>query len=140
MLPKFACRGDIGPRATPMRARRLFQAPVGSDHSVDEAPSLRCQVGRFRQLPERDRDLFAAPGEPALDLDSWVKYWKSQFRKGHADKSLRWQTDHWDLRLRNGESYEAKWNYVRKNPVRAGLVERVEDWPYQGKLFELRWS
>ena len=29
-----------------------------------------------------------------------------------------------------GESFREKADYVLSNPVRAGLVERVEDWPY----------
>jgi len=36
--------------------------------------------------------------------------------------------------LRNDESYAQKWNYGRDNPVRAGLVVRSEDWPYQGEV------
>jgi spore coat protein A len=36
--------------------------------------------------------------------------------------------------LRNDESYAQKGNYVRENPVRAGLVKSVEDWPYQGEI------
>jgi hypothetical protein len=26
-----------------------------------------------------------------------------------------------------------KWNYVRDNPVRAGLVSLADDWPYAGE-------
>ena len=36
--------------------------------------------------------------------------------------------------LRNDESYGQKWEYVRENPVRAGLVPRADDWQYQGEL------
>jgi len=36
--------------------------------------------------------------------------------------------------LRSNESYSQKWNYVRENPVRAGLVKSAEDWPYQGEI------
>jgi len=36
--------------------------------------------------------------------------------------------------LRNDESYTQKWEYVRENPVRAGLVPRADDWPYQGEF------
>jgi len=43
-------------------------------------------------------------------------------------------------RLRDGESYSQKWQYVSENPVRAGLVERAEDWPYFGRVHEIRWS
>jgi hypothetical protein len=45
-----------------------------------------------------------------------------------------WRPGFFDHVLRNGESYAQKWNYVRDNPVRAGLVARNEDWPYQGEI------
>ncbi|MCX7916496.1 MAG: hypothetical protein N3A53_09385, partial [Verrucomicrobiae bacterium] len=50
-----------------------------------------------------------------------------------------WQRDFWDTQLRRGESYSAKWEYVRYNPVRAGLVSDPADWPYQGELNILEW-
>ena len=83
--------------------------------------------------------LFAGPGEPELPLDNWVRYWKSQFSKSVRNAEYAWQTDHWDRRLRSGESYAEKWDYVLQNPVRKGLVKRAEDWPFQGQLFELEW-
>ena len=39
-----------------------------------------------------------------------------------------------DRLLRSDESYESKWLYVRDNPVRAGLVDAAEDWPYGGEI------
>jgi hypothetical protein len=36
--------------------------------------------------------------------------------------------------LRSDESYLEKWNYVRENPVRAGLAKSAEQWPYQGEI------
>ena len=38
--------------------------------------------------------------------------------------------------LRSDESLHEKWLYVRENPVRAGLVKRCKDWPYQIGLDE----
>jgi putative transposase len=32
------------------------------------------------------------------------------------------------------KSYSQKWDYVRENPVRAGLVANVDDWPYSGEI------
>lgn len=84
--------------------------------------------------------MFAAPGGLEITFDNWVRYWKSQFRKRHPDQSLRWQTDHWDTRLRSGEGYDQKWEYVVNNPVRHGLVGCAEQWPYRGELHELRWD
>lgn len=50
-----------------------------------------------------------------------------------------WQKDCWDTQLRRAESYSEKWEYVRRNPVRAGLVKNPDAWPYQGVLNTLRW-
>ena len=43
---------------------------------------------------------------------------------------LSWQRDFFDHRLRQDESYLEKAHYIRMNPVRAGLCESMEDWPY----------
>jgi putative transposase len=104
--------------------------------------ALAWYVGRYMIMPDHIH-LFAAPGTPELPLENWVKYWKSQFSKYHSNSNHRWQTDHWDTRLRTVHSYEEKWNYAVNNSVRHALVPRVpraEDWPYQGELFELRWQ
>jgi putative transposase len=73
-----------------------------------------------------------------------MRYWKGQLSKrlkAH-ENGLRvtWQSDHWDTRLRSEASYDAKWDYVRNNPVRKGLVAAADDWPYQGTLHDLRWG
>jgi len=39
--------------------------------------------------------------------------------------------------LRSSESYSQKWDYVRENPVRAGLVANADDWPWQGEVESL---
>ena len=95
-------------------------------------------VGRYVLMPDH-LHLFAAPGRLEIDLERWVKYWKSQFTRSRSIAEQQWQTDHWDSRLRSGESYDAKWSYVRENPVRAGLVKTADEWPYQGELNVLPW-
>ncbi len=75
------------------------------------------------------------PGGP----DHPVCFGKSQFTLARPGATTRLQADHWDTRLRSGESDDAKWEYVRNNPIRAGLVADAGDWPFQGELNELRW-
>ena len=86
--------------------------------------------------------LFCAPNDlsPA-PITSWVKFWKSQAARHwpQRDQLPIWQRDFWDTQLRREESYAAKWDYVAQNPVRAGLVSRAEDWPYQGEMNMLDW-
>jgi len=42
-----------------------------------------------------------------------------------------WQPGCFDRLLRREESAEEKWEYIRENPVRAGLVSHWSDWPYR---------
>jgi hypothetical protein len=41
-----------------------------------------------------------------------------------------WQDESFDHVLRSNESFAEKLEYIRQNPVRAGLVKRVEDYPW----------
>jgi REP element-mobilizing transposase RayT len=43
---------------------------------------------------------------------------------------ISWQRDFFDHRLRGRESLQEKWNYILMNPVRKGLVDHPEAWPY----------
>ena len=42
----------------------------------------------------------------------------------------QWQRDGFDHRLRNHHEYLSKRDYVLMNPVRAGLVHALGEWPY----------
>jgi len=74
-------------------------------------------------------------------MKAWVKMWKSvsSRKMAHAlgiEASI-WQADYFDRYLRNGDSYSDKWQYVELNPVRAGLVETADQWPYKGRIWDL---
>ena len=100
-----------------------------------------CRDWGRRPLAE-DGSAGAAPsrgGVPQVDLDGWVTYWKSQFTRAYGRGTSLWQPRQWDTRLRRGESYASKWDYVRHNPVRHGLVANPEQWPFQGEVFGLEW-
>ena len=95
-------------------------------------------VGRYVLMPDH-LHLFCAPGEQDIPFNQWMSYWKRLFTRRTRNPAWAWQSLHWDTRLRRNENYDQKWDYVVKNPERAGLVERFADWPYQGELNELRW-
>ena len=95
--------------------------------------------GSARASPSHGEPVQGSPASTAVDFDGWVRYWKSQFTKRHGCRDHRWQAGHWDRRLRRSESYGNKWDYVRHNPVRHGLVDRPEGWPFQGELNDLPW-
>ncbi len=98
-------------------------------------------VGHYILLPDHVH-FFARPEVEAQKMAKWVGMWKSVSAR-EIGMALEiqppvWQADYFDRFLRTGESYSEKWAYVELNAVRAGLVKRVEDWPYRGVIHELR--
>ncbi len=95
-------------------------------------------VGRYVLMPDH-LHVFVSPVTYEFSLERWMRYWKSQFTRRHGNSIHHWQYSHWDRRLRSEESYEEKWEYVRNNPVRKGLVNSADDWSFQGEINELEW-
>jgi putative transposase len=95
-------------------------------------------VGDYILMPDHIH-LFCAPRDLAVTLQRWVAYWKREFSCLHLPEAGAWQRDFWDTRMRRGENYSQKWLYVRENPIRAGLVKNIHDWPFQGQINVLPW-
>jgi len=91
-------------------------------------------VGRYVIMP--DHLHFFVRGDQRFILSKWVKGLKRAIMDAFPREQRRsfWQPGFFDHLLRNDESYAQKWEYVRQNPVRAGLAESAEDWPYQGEI------
>ena len=49
---------------------------------------------------------------------------------GRRERGLLWQPRFFDRAVRTVKEYYEKVEYIHLNPVRAGLVERAEDWPW----------
>lgn len=79
----------------------------------------------FLIMPDHVHALLYIPPEGSLrrPLAAW-KRWTAT--KG----GFAWQRDFFDHRLRAEESEREKADYILRNPVRAGLVDRPEDWPH----------
>jgi putative transposase len=57
-----------------------------------------------------------------------IREWKRWLARLHE---FEWQDGFFEHRLRSQESAEAKAQYIRMNPIRAGLINESESWPYQ---------
>jgi putative transposase len=91
-------------------------------------------VGRYVIMPDHLHLFVRGPHD--FELGRWVGRLKQSLGKRSgpaATAGAIWQRGFFDHLLRNDESYGQKWNYVRDNPVRAGLVTVAEDWPYAGE-------
>ena len=88
-------------------------------------------LGRYVIMPDHVH-LFVR-GDRSFTLSSWIGGLKRAMCVALKLPRL-WQPGFFDHVLRSNESYAEKWNYVRDNPVRAGLVKTVDEWPYQGEI------
>jgi len=108
----------------------------------NEAARRGVFVGRYVLMPDH-LHLFVAIAPGGLELSKWVQILKVTMAKalrsqGHAGPY--WNKSFFDHLLRSAESYRLKWEYVRDNPLRAGLVAEPDQWPYQGEIFRLDWQ
>jgi putative transposase len=104
----------------------------------EHAKTRHVWVGRYVIMPDH-LHFFVDCGEE-MPLSEWVKSLKGALSKtlrAAGQESPYWQKGFFDHLVRSESSYEEKWLYTRENPVRARLVTRPEDWPYQGEISPL---
>jgi hypothetical protein len=76
-------------------------------------------------MPDHLHGIIAFPREPGMKAT--MTRWK-HFLASH--QKIEWQRDFFDHRLRDHHELEEKASYILLNPVRWGLSERAEDWPW----------
>ncbi len=113
---------------------RAFCLRAATEHDV--------AVGRYVIMPDHIH-LFIYLPVTEVTLERWIRMLRTVLGK----KLLRlgapkphWQEGFFDHVLRSSESYSEKWEYVRLNPVRAGLCEKPEDWTYQDEIISIRFE
>ena len=70
----------------------------------------------------------------ASDLRRFVTLFKqrSGYRYGRTTRRKLWEVGYYDRVLRDEESTAKVVSYILYNPVKAGLVQRPQDYPYAG--------
>jgi putative transposase len=126
---------------TQNRKRSLANASIHQEFVAfsERAADHHVSVGLFMIMPDHIH-LFAAFSPESPPLGKWVKALRGDLsgllRKAEGE-GTHWEKDFFDHVMRSQESFREKMEYVRQNPVRAGLVKRAEDWPYQGEIHRL---
>ena len=110
-----------------VHARFVDFARAGESRNID--------VGRYVLMPDHVH-LFVRGG-PEFSLSQWVRLLKRELSKVIIGEPRHWQPGFFDHLIRRSESYGEKWEYVRQNPVRAGLVADADAWPFQGEIVRL---
>jgi putative transposase len=60
-------------------------------------------VGYYLLMPDHAH-FFCAPRDTEIPLKRWMSYWKRQFTFKAKSPKWKWQSLHWDPRLRRAES------------------------------------
>jgi putative transposase len=101
-------------------------------------------VGRYVIMPDHMHLFVCGPND--FELGRWMGMLKqclekvAGFTTSPAGRPLQkniWQRRFFDHVLRNEESYSQKWEYVRNNPVRAGLVTDADESPFAGEIIRI---
>jgi putative transposase len=109
---------------------RLFAERACSEHNI--------AVGRRVIMPDHIHLFGCGPDD--FELGRWIGLLKQCLEKSVVRPPSTdpvWQRGCFDHALRSDESYAEKWNYVRENPVRAGLVTNADDWPCAGEIIRI---
>jgi putative transposase len=76
-------------------------------------------------MPDHLHMLIGVPGD--AELSKLIRDFK---RITSRSIKVRWQRNFFDHRLRHDETETEKFDYICQNPVRAGLVQMIDEWPY----------
>ena len=99
------------------------------------------RVGAYVVMPDHVHffcgAIYDAPKPLSTFIGKWKEWTSKYLHRRHGHPADLWQQGFFDHLLRSDESYCEKWEYVRHNPVRAGLVTTPEEWPYWGTIHTL---
>jgi len=122
--------------ASTWQKRSLFQTDPMAALLLDVLLHYRA-AGKYRLhefviMPTHFHLLLTSAGEATLERA--VQFIKGGFSH-RAGKELQfkgsvWQTSFYDRRVRDPEEYQRMRDYILQNPVRRGLVQAAEQWPY----------
>lgn len=87
------------------------------------------------KLPDGDADFAARWGMIKRHVSQQCgsqfnrEEWLSESRRKRGEIGL-WQRRFWEHQIRDEADFARHADYIHWNPVKHGLVDRVEDWPY----------
>jgi putative transposase len=97
-------------------------------------------VHEFVVMPDHVHLLLTIPGDTTLEKT--VQLIKGNFSfRANRELDFRgevWQRGFSDVRVTNEQSLQAHKDYIDSNPVRAGIADSAEDYPYCSTYLKLR--
>ncbi len=134
---------------TDRRSRLLVQEVAALRDAVRATRAERpFQIDAWVVLPDHLHALWTMPEDDADYSTRW-RLIKTRFsrrlpvgplRPSHEARQERglWQRRFWERHIRNEADFAAHLRYCWGNPVKHGLVEKPEDWPYSSVHRDIR--
>ncbi len=91
--------------------------------------SFRLQVYGYVVMPEHVHLLLSEPQKETL-ADALKSLKQGVSRRLIGDAEHFWQKRYYDFNIRDYPQFVEKLRYIHRNPVKAGLCERPEDWEW----------
>jgi REP element-mobilizing transposase RayT len=115
---------------------QIFDSELNAKIVIDEllkaAKDLRFRILCYCLMPDH-LHIIVSPGESALTLSKFLNIFKGRttavFRESRDLRKI-WQKSAFDHVIRTEEDLRAIIEYIMNNPVRKGIVEKVDDYPY----------
>ena len=119
--------------------RPVFNDGVFARHTIDFLRALSTMTGArlyaYCLMPDHVH-LLLGPS-PAISVPGFVGRWKTLCAREwlrRTNQASFWRRSFFDHALRQDEDLLRVGNYILMNPVRAGLVERPDDYGLSGSL------
>ena len=116
--------------------KNIFVSEVRAKIAINEllktAQDLRFRIICYCLMPDH-LHVVVSPGDSKISFSKFLNIFKgrttSAFRKAEGIMKI-WQRSAYDHIIRVEEDLGAIIQYIRNNPVRKGIVEKAEDYPY----------
>jgi putative transposase len=117
-------------------ARRLLQSERNAMLLIDVLRSNvttgKFQLHDFVIMPDHLHLLMTLPGD--VTIEKAMQLIKGRFsyrlKREFGYRGEVWQRGFSEVRIRDRQSFSQHREYIVQNPVKAGLVDSAEDWPY----------
>ncbi len=145
-LPREAYRGFVRASFTACMENRHDYFLTEQAFKIHEAHLLRalsqhrCASEVYLFMPDHLHVIITGLGDDS-DVYAAMRAFKqySGFWFGKNQREVHWQEDFYDHILRQEEDLSKLITYILNNPVRAGICERWEDYPFKGStVFDLK--
>jgi len=118
----------------------IFDSEINAKIVIDEllkaAKDLRFRILCYCLMPDH-LHVIVSPGGSTLSLSKFLNIFKggttAVFRERKDIRKI-WQISAFDHVIRTEENLKTIIEYIRNNPVRKGIVEKADDYPYSKRF------